>query len=510
MTSTPGETPGHGIAVFPFLKTAQAIQLGNFIFRSTDDVEGLGDEDAQHVREVSQMLFLKDDLRIRSAAYAMLPSLDLNKAEPILEELEHVQSVVAYCYSSPQPPLGIPFLDFEDASLVILSPEGVSELLVRPTYHVEATDPGVSFETDGMCNLPGYRGLYNFRHQFWVAKTSRLYPPVPNMRLNIAQNLAHDLASEFTEGPQHHLLPGLLRDPDTPVAQRVLTALRWHNRANAAENNDDCAVLDLAVAFEALLALPKDAKTDRFVDAIALLLGRVPRLNLWAEQFYAARSDVAHEGRADRLLFMPAKAKSPTNSPLYQPLMTYGRQVFRLCVDAVLFGAQLAERAGLQDKLVTNEERFELICKTLADSSMPAEDRFAAIQDAVNAISEYCLVSEKGLQIETMLGALKLTAAKLLLCDASLDSVIKPRVEGLANARKSTDSYDELDALRAYMELKWAELPAPRTPHRALYRLAQSVWDYTFTYYFWIKGERESRNLALDGAQNGERAKVTG
>jgi hypothetical protein len=58
MTLTPGETPGHGIAVFPFLKITQTIQLGNFTFRSTDDIEGLGDEDAQRVREVSQMLFL--------------------------------------------------------------------------------------------------------------------------------------------------------------------------------------------------------------------------------------------------------------------------------------------------------------------------------------------------------------------------------------------------------------------------------------------------------------------
>lgn len=504
MTLTPGETPGHGIAVFPFLKTAQAIQLGNFTFRSTDDIEGLGDEDAQHVREVSQMLFLQDDLRIRSAAYAMLPSLDLDKAESKLKELEHVQSVVAYCYSSPHPTFGDPFFHFENASLVVLSPQAVSEFLVRPEHHVEATDPSVSLGSDRWHNLPGYRGLYNFRHHFWVARTSRLYPPVPHMGLNIAQDLAHDLAGAFTQAPQHHLLPKLLRYPDTPVAQRVLTALRWHNRANAAGNGDDCAILDLAVAFEALLALPKDAKTDRFVDAVALLLGRVPRLNLWAEQFYAARSDVAHEGRADRLRFMPPKAKSPSDSPLYQPLITYGRQVFRLSVGAVLFGAHLAEQAGLQDKLVTNQERFELICKTLADSSLPVEDRFATIEDTVDAINEYRFVSEKGLLIETMLGAVKLTAANLLVCDASLDSVIKRRVEGLVSARKSTDSYEALDALRAYTELKWTELPAPRTPHRALYTLAESVWYYTLMHYFWIKREREKENPPADGAQSGD------
>ena len=502
MTYISGETPSHGIAVFPFLKTTHAIKLGNFTFRATDDTKGLEDEDAQHVRELSQMLFLKDDLRIRSATYAILPSLDLDKVETTLTELEYVQSVVAYCYSSPHPTFGDPFFHFENASLVILSPEKVSEFLVRPKHHVEATDPSVSLATDKWHNLPGYRGLYNFRQQFWVAKTSRLYPPVPHIGLNIAQDLADDLAGAFSEAPQYNLLPGLLRDPDTPVAQRVLTALRWHNRANAAGNGDDCAVLDLAVAFESLLALPGDAKTDRFVDAVALLLGRVPRLTLWAEQFYAARSKVVHEGQADRLLFMPAKGKVPANSPLYQPLMTYGRQVFRLCLAAVLFGAHIAEQAGLQDKLVTNQERFEAICKTLADASLPVEDRFASINDPVEAINKYLFVPEKGLLIETMLGAVKLTAANLLVCDASLDSVVKLRVECLANPPKSTDSYDSLDALRSYTELRWTELPAPRTPHRSLYILAESVWYYTFMHYFWIRRERERGNSNQDEAQS--------
>jgi hypothetical protein len=67
---------------------------------------------------------------------------------------------------------------------------------------------------------------------------------------------------------------------------------------------DSEAILSLAVAFEALLGLSKDAKTDRFVDAISLLLGRLTRLSIWAEQFYTVRSDVAHEGRTERLRLM--------------------------------------------------------------------------------------------------------------------------------------------------------------------------------------------------------------
>ena len=41
MTLRPGETPGHGIAVLPFLKTSEAVRLGNFTFRSTDDTTDL-------------------------------------------------------------------------------------------------------------------------------------------------------------------------------------------------------------------------------------------------------------------------------------------------------------------------------------------------------------------------------------------------------------------------------------------------------------------------------------
>ncbi len=73
MTLRPGEVPGRAIAVFPFLKTTDPIPLGSFSFRSTDDTSDLEKGDATNVREIADMLFLKDDLRIRSASYAVLP-----------------------------------------------------------------------------------------------------------------------------------------------------------------------------------------------------------------------------------------------------------------------------------------------------------------------------------------------------------------------------------------------------------------------------------------------------
>jgi hypothetical protein len=62
---------------------------------------------------------------------------------------------------------------------------------------------------------------------------------------------------------------------------RALTAIKWYNRANSYSVDDTEAMLSLAIGFEALRGLPKEAKADRFVDAVALL-GRVSRLNLWS------------------------------------------------------------------------------------------------------------------------------------------------------------------------------------------------------------------------------------
>src|SRR5579863_3615869 len=289
MTLRPGETPGRAIAVFPFLKTTDPIQIGTFSFRSTDDTSDLEAEVATNVREIADMLFLKDDLRVRSASYAMLPPLDLDKGDPGVPELERIQAIIAYCYSAPRHTFGDIFFHFEHASLAIFSPQPVATFLVRPDHHVASAGELPPLKADEWHRVPGYEGRYNFRSPFWVAKGSRVYPPVPDIPLNDGQNLAWDLGRAFTEAPQHHLLPTLITEPLTENTKRAMTAIRWYNRANSYLVDDSQAILSLSVGFEALLGLPRDAKTDRFIDAISLLLGRVARLNSWAVQFYAAR-----------------------------------------------------------------------------------------------------------------------------------------------------------------------------------------------------------------------------
>jgi len=489
MSLRPGETPGHGIAVFPFLKTHQSIRLGSLTFRTTDDVTGLEEQDAVHVREIRDMLFLQDDLRIRSASYAVLPALDLEKDESILQELEHVQAIVAYCYSAPHSTLGTPFFCFEHVSLAVFSPEPVLTFLVRPENHADAITSGPELTADQWHRVSGYQGRYNFRHPFWVVKGSRLYPPVPHIGLNNSQDLATDLGQCFSEASQHSLLPELLGQPTTETAARVLTSIAWYNRSNTLNNDDDNAIINLAIAFETLLGLPKDAKTDRFVDAVSLLLGRVSRLGLWAEQFYDARSDVAHQGKTERLRFAPTNQKNAAGNALYHSLLAYGRQIFQLCVGTLLFGAALGTRAGLREKLITNQERFELICKTFDDNTLTMAGRFAAVDETLSLIEKFRFVMETGLRVETMIGAAQSAAKGLLQTKEDLDPVFKQQVEELAGARRSSDPYQALAAIKAVHDLKSGgqETDLGQAVTR---RLVEAIWHYTGMHYFWLEQQR--------------------
>jgi len=199
----------YSFAVFPFLKTSAPVLLPGITLYSTEDTAHLGPEDAKHVATIAAMLFLKDNQRIRSGTYARVSMIDLDHPEKVPEQLERLQAIIAYCYATPHPGLGDPFLAYENASLAILTPGPVSTFLVRPEHHtISVTAEPLSPDHRGY--VPGYHGLYNFRHHFWVAPGSRLYPPVPEIALNIGQDLAGDLDEFFDQSLSYRFLPSLL------------------------------------------------------------------------------------------------------------------------------------------------------------------------------------------------------------------------------------------------------------------------------------------------------------
>jgi len=491
------EDERYSIAIFPFLKTSRAASIGGLVFRSTDDIEGLSPKRATSVDEIARMLFSQDDLHIRSASYAVIQQVDLSHSTPDLEQLRNVQAFVAYCYAVPRHEFGDLFLSSEHASMAVLTPGRVSAHLVRPDSHVDRVELSSDVVVDQFGEIEGYSGLYNFRHHFWVTKGSRLYGPMPHTTLNHAQNLSLDLGRAVAARADYRLLSELLRRPDTQTYSRVFTAVRWFNDANTAANDHEAAIVNLAIAFEALLGLPRDKKTERLTSAISLLLGRTPRLDIWVRQFYDARSWIVHQGYAEQMRFVATdswkKNESSQGSPktqdgsLYQSLLSYGRQIFQLCLGTVLTGADLSTSAGLEEKFVTNQERFEKICAILKDKTIPGRERLERIRPLVDATQQYRYVPETGLQIKTMIGAARLAAEILLKSGEDISRELSQHLKQLSTAEPSEDHLQELEALHGLNDAIPDGATWRPSGGEAGWDIVKVVWQEVFMHYFFLK-----------------------
>jgi hypothetical protein len=421
------------IAVFPFLKTSRPIKIGGHTFRSTTDVTDLAPEQAEAVAEIAQMLFVQGDLRVKSASYAIIPSLDLHGPSAAMDQLGHLSAVIAYLYSSPHEVFDNVFLSPEEVSLALFTPSPVSVFLVRPEHHTESVAAAAGPAPNKHHEVPGYRGLYNFRHYFWVEGGSRLYGPKPHITLNISQDLQIDLEHHFCGRPDYHLLFELLEKPSTPATLRIFSALHWYNAANEESIDRDRALLNLAVAFEALLRLPDSSKTERLIDAITLVLGRTERLDEWARQFYAARSRVAHEGLVqDPYFYVPTHRETKQTVGLFGSLMLYGRQIFQLCLGTLLVGIDLADRADLQEKFVSNNERYQKICGLLKTEAGTPAEKLVALEPILRALQRYQFVPSGEVSRGTLMSAVRYTAAALIATG-------QPFVQDLADALATVD-----------------------------------------------------------------------
>jgi hypothetical protein len=99
------------IVVFPYLKTSGPVRFGPYLFRSTDDLEGLSKAQVTAVTEVTAMLYTQNNARVRSASYAAIPQIHVSGVFQIPEALKRAHSLVAYLYGTPNDQFGDPSLD---------------------------------------------------------------------------------------------------------------------------------------------------------------------------------------------------------------------------------------------------------------------------------------------------------------------------------------------------------------------------------------------------------------
>ena len=318
-----------------------------------------------------------------------------------------------------------------------------------------------------------------------VEPGSRLYGPKPHMTLNIAQDLFTDL--EHRMAGHHHLLLDLLEKPETPSSLRIFSALRWFNAANENGLNPSQSLLNLAVAFETLLRLPESSKTDRLVDAISLLLGRTERLGEWAQQFYDARSRVAHEGEVRDRYFYPGGNGKRQVSGIFGSLMLYGRQIFRLCVGTLLVGIDLAERADLREKLVSNNERFQKLCDLVQNKHGSASERLLGLAPTIRALERYRFVGSS-IDPGPQLAAARLAALALTECKLDLPEDLASAVAGCAAIKRADGEFQQLAAIEALQRAFEKQDGSMLTPEvRNVRDIVGLVWMSLFPRYFQLK-----------------------
>ena len=145
----------------------------------------------------------------------------------------------------------------------------------------------------------------------------------------------------------------------------------------------------------------------------------------------------------------------------------------------------MAEKANLADTLVTNQERFERICKVLDESADRPSEALSQIAPMVRAASQYRYVSEPGLKVEPMIGAAKRAAKVLLKAPFEITPDLTQSLQEFVEAKSSPIHLVELKALKSvnsHLE-SWSASHGVETAGIELMKL---VWQYLGLHYEWM------------------------
>jgi hypothetical protein len=241
------------------------------------------------------------------------------------------------------------------------------------------------------------------------------------MTLNISQELSANVKM-FLSHPPNWAIARLYDTPydfdDVPnVQNRVFVGLEWYLRSCRGAICETEALVDVAIALESLLRVRRaEAITERFKDAVLTLMGPIPRLDSWLEQFYLARSKAVHEGVPHDLMFYAVDRKllkkrkdSHEDTIPHRSLIEYARRVFRLCLTSLLSSATQAQMSGFPALFVHNRERVEAICRTLNQKDVPPAKKILDIRRLVYELSgSFTDLFEPHVEVRRVLGAARL------------------------------------------------------------------------------------------------------
>lgn len=487
------------IAIFPYLKTSKEVRYRNIRILSSTDTSQVPSEIASYVNELCSTFYLRHDVQIKNVSYAYhITDEAVQSPTSFIHDLEEFQTLLCYLYSAPHQASGDPFLNYEHSYYFLFRPKQVSKYLLFSEHNtIVQTDINI-YSPDEHGNIQGYEGLLNNRSPFWITNKDKITPPTAHIWLNISQ----DISSDFKRNsPLYQPVINFFsyKTDNEDLRNRVLTAINWYNRSLLVDIDDDIALVNLAIAFESLLGLEQGNKvTERFKETVNVLLGGFPRLDSWLTQFYHARSEIIHEGKSQRLAFLPVDKSDlrGTDKPVYQPLISYGRQIFQACTASILTGSMLAEHMNLPSRLVTNQQRIDSITKKLNCRVKTPKESVLSAEKEIIEIETYRFVPESGLKVDELLSVGIRLSKKYTEIDSTMEfDDINKKIEDFSR-KKAKNHFAALSSLFEVIELM-KKIPAKLVhDNRELYlikSLLESIWHYLFMYYFNLKRENEKQ-----------------
>ena len=170
-----------------------------------------------------------------------------------------------------------------------------------------------------------------------------------------------------------------------------------------------------------------------------------------------------------------------------------GRQIFQLCVGTLLVGIDLAHRADLQEKFVSNNERYQKICDFLRSETGTPAEKFVALEPTLRVLRRYQFVPSGELTRGTLASAVRYAASALIATGEHFEQDLADAL-AKANASKREDGKSmQLATIKDLVEAFKATEPSNLSPEaRIACDLIEIAWMRLFEIYYWLKDRNQS------------------
>ena len=454
--------------ILPYIWTENPVSIFGTTFRGNHDLTGLPAVDAQNLRDIFQVFYLRHNERIGQMSYTIL-QLRENSPEPQLKRLSEAHQLLAFLLSDHSYP-------YEQATLYLLR---------LGTFHGRVAQPGGPVILEGqranlkphaggaMESVPVFMGLRNADNRFSrivsVRADSKIYGDSDRHRLGVLTHFSNLLDQQLrrkSHWPITHLVETtpVLASKDT-FLEKLFRSLNWYNQSTSSKlENEETRLVFLATAFECLLdislsepdmedgaaASPRKTSgvTEHFVRSLQTLLGPVPRLQEWANQFYSSRSSAVHRGRAESLHFRAGSSKKGEQKLSINSLADLGERIYRICVVTVLAGHYAAEEFDIAGSFVHTQELVFRVIKALNDPNKFPDEKLKEVQRISRSIRNYAI---EGITEPTVYEATALLVDLFLQTAPPMSTGLKAAMEDLVASAKLKGNQEVYESMSKFM-----------------------------------------------------------